>query len=732
MGPATSPGTGACMLGPGVEGDHDLLKALALVLGTAGAASILSKRLHQPVVLGYIVAGLIVGPKVGIPLFADPQVVHTLSELGVVLLMFALGLEFSLHKLVRVGPGVGLTAVIQCSLLFWLGFAVGRLFGWTMLESLFTGAILAISSTTIIAKAFDDLGVRGRMRELVVGVLVVEDLIAILLMAMLTTVASGAGLSALSLLGTAARLGAFLLGLLVLGLLVVPRGIRWVIGLKQPDLTLVCIVALCFGVALLASALGYSVALGAFLAGSIIAESGEDVASELEKLVHPVRDLFGAVFFVSVGMMMDPSLMLQHWLPIVVLTVVVVLGKICSVSLGAFLAGNGARTSIRAGMSLAQIGEFSFIIAALGLSLGATRDFVYPVAVAVSAITTLLTPWLIRASGPVAEWVDRKLPRPLQTLGALYGSWLESLKAPERKAGAEVTIRQLVTRLALDAAVLGAIVVGGTLGSRSIRAYLVDRHLTSPEVAVAITIGVLGLLAAPFCIGIVRVGRKLGKTLADLALPPAEGSQLDLAAASRHALIVTLQLTMLLLVGIPLVAITQPFLPGFHGAEVLFGILVLVAIGAWRTARDLQGHVRAAAQVLAELLSRQSREPASATPAPPGALAAVLRGLGEPVAIGVGPDSPAAERTLSDLNFRGHTGATVLAISRGEGSLLVPTADERLHAGDILAVAGTREAIASARALVAGTEDDDIGEAPPSKKPRQDDGARGAEPLEQK
>jgi CPA2 family monovalent cation:H+ antiporter-2 len=684
-----------------VQDHHDLLKALALVLGTAGVASLISKRLHQPVVLGYIVAGLIVGPKVGIPLFADPDVVHTLSELGVVLLMFALGLEFSLRKLIRVGPGVAVTAIIQCSLLFWLGFAVGRLFDWTTMESLFTGAILAISSTTIIAKAFDELKIHGRMRDLVVGVLIVEDLIAILLMAMLTTVASGSGLSAMSLLGTAARLGAFLIGLIVIGVLVIPRAIRGLIAMKQPEVTLVCSVALCFGVALLARQLGYSVALGAFLAGSLIAESGEE--STVEKLVHPVRDLFGAIFFVSVGMMMDPALMVRHWLPILVLTVIVVLGKIAGVGLGAFLTGNGARTSIQAGMSLAQIGEFSFIIAALGLSLGATRDFLYPVAVAVSAITTLLTPWLIRASAPVAQWVDRKLPRPLQTLAALYGSWLERLQSPSPDSKENATVRQLLTRLILDAAILAAIVVGGTLGSRSLRAYLVSRDFTSPEVAVAITIGALGLLAAPFCIGIVRLGRKLGKTLADLALPRAEDSSLDLAAASRHALVVTLQLAMLLLVGIPLVAITQPFLPGFHGAELLFGILVIVAIASWRTARDLQGHVRAAAQVIAELLARQSREP---TPGPPGALTAALRGLGEPVAIGVGPESPAAERTLSDLNFRGLTGATVLAITRGKDALLIPTADERIHAGDVLAVAGSREAIASARALVEGTEDE--------------------------
>jgi CPA2 family monovalent cation:H+ antiporter-2 len=690
-----------------VTDEHDLLKALAVVLGTAGAAGLLSKRLHQPVVLGYIVAGVIVGPNVGIPLFANPEVVHTLSELGVVLLMFALGLEFSLRKLIRVGPGVAVTAIVQSSLLFWLGFTVGRAFHWTTLESLFTGAIVAISSTTIIAKAFDEQKIKGHMRELVVGVLIVEDLIAILLMATLTTVASGGGLSAASLATTTARLGAFLVALLVLGILVVPRATRWIVAMKRPEVTLVCSVALCFAIALLARELGYSVALGAFLAGSLIAESGEE--SVVEHLVHPVRDLFGAVFFVSVGMMMDPALMARHWLPIVVLTVVVVAGKIVGVGLGAFLAGNGARTSIRAGMSLAQIGEFSFIIAALGLSLKATRDFIYPIAVAVSAITTLLTPWLIRASGPTANWVDRKLPRPLQTLTALYGSWLERLKGArkETSSGSAIVIRRLVRRIVLDAVVLAAIVGAGALLASSTRAFAFAADVMPIHVARAIAVGLIALLAAPFCIGIIRLGRKLGSTLAELALPPPASSQLDLAVAARRALAVTLQLAMLLLVGIPIVAITQPFLPGLHAAELLLGILVFLALASWRSARNLDGHVRAAAQVIAELLSRHSHEPAIAGAGAGGSsdvLTSALQGLGEPVAIEITEGSPAAEHTLSELNLRGLTGATVLAVTRGDSALLVPPADELLHAGDVLAVAGTRDAIDSARAVLTGSE----------------------------
>jgi CPA2 family monovalent cation:H+ antiporter-2 len=681
-----------------VHGEHDLLKALAIVLGVAATASVLSKALRQPVVLGYIVAGLIVGPNTGVPLVADPQVVQTLSELGVVLLMFSLGLEFSLRKLVRVGPGVAVTAIIQCSLLFWLGFAVGRTFGWTPHESLFTGAVLAISSTTIIAKAFEEQNIGGRLRELVVGILIVEDLIAILLMAMLTTVASGSGLSALSIVKTAGRLGGFLVGIVALGLLLIPRLTRRISAMGRPEITLVSSIAICFGIALLARELGYSVALGAFLAGSLIAESGEE---SIEHLVRPVRDLFAAIFFVSVGMMLDPKLIGEYWRPILVLTAAVVLGKVFAVTMGAFLTGNGARTSIRSGMSLAQIGEFSFIIATLGLSLRATRPFLYPVAVTVSAITTLLTPWLIRASQPTATWIDRKLPAPLQTFVALYGSWVERLRSTSGGSEGSVAVNRLVKRLGVDAAILAVIVVAGALGSSTLNQLLMRGDLLSPEAASAIAVGVVALFAAPFSIAIVRLGRKLGQTLADLALPPPPPPELDLAQASRRALTLALQLGIILLVGIPLVAITQPFLPGFHGAEILFVILVLVGLASWRSARNLEGHVRAAAQVIVEVLARQSHSSPQPAIAGAGPLALALQGVGEPVAIEIPQSSAAAEKTLSELNLRGVTGATVLAITRGEESILVPAADERLHPGDVLAVAGSHDAVESARALLA-------------------------------
>lgn len=680
-----------------MTGAHDFLQALAMVLCVAAVTTVVFQRLRQPVVLGYIIAGLIVGPHLPIPLVADVWIVQTLSELGVILLMFALGLEFSLRKLFAVGPTASITGVIQCSMLLWLGYAIGLGFGWTPQEAMFTGAIIAISSTTIIAKAFDEQGIRGRLRELVVGVLIVEDLIAILLMATLTAVATGAGLSAGSLLLTVGRLVAFLVGLVVIGLLVVPRMVRFVVRLKRDETTLVASIGICFASALLAHEFGYSVALGAFLAGSLVAESGE--VHEIERLVLPVRDVFAAIFFVSVGMLIDPVLLAKYWLPISVLTVTVILGKIVSVSLGAFFTGNGVRTSVQAGMSLAQIGEFSFIIAALGLALQATGDFLYPVAVAVSALTTLSTPWLIRASGPFASWVDRKLPKPLQTFVGLYGSWFEQLRAAPREARSQSRVRHLVRLLLLDAVILGSIVVGAALTVRALAA-TITVHLGLPETVVNLTLVAAAIaLCLPFGVGMVRCSRSLGVALAERALPVDAPGRLDLAAAARKALIVSLEVVILAAVVLPVVAISQPLLPGWGSLTVVVVLFAAIAVTLWRSTTNLDAHVRAGAQMVVEALARQSAETKDDQHALDD-VKKLLPGLGEPEAVRLPPGSAAVGRSLAELDLRGVTGATVLAISRGEHGVAVPAATEVLRAGDVLAVAGTHESVAAARAIL--------------------------------
>jgi monovalent cation:H+ antiporter-2, CPA2 family len=684
---------------------HAFLQAVTIVLGVAAVTTVVFQRLKQPVVLGYLLAGLVIGPHVPVPLVADAAIVGTLSELGVILLMFSIGLEFSLSRLAEVGVSAAVTAVIQCSLMTWLGFVTARFFGWTTMEGLFTGAIIAISSTTIIAKVFDEQKIGGKLRRLVFGVLIVEDLVGILLMAALTAVASGAGLSARALALTVGRLGAFLVGLLVVGLLVVPRAVRAIVRLNRPETTLVASIGLCFGIALLAQSFGYSVALGAFIAGSLVAESG--VQKEVEHLVTPVRDMFAAVFFVSVGMSIDPALIRTHAAAVATLTAVVVVGKLVGVSLGAFLSGSSTRTSIEAGMSLAQIGEFSFIIAALGLSLRATGDFLYPIAVAVSGITTLLTPWLIRGARRAAILVDRVLPEPMQTFASLYGSWVETLRSGSKPHSARAVVRKLVTALLIDAALLATITIGTSYVLTDVAGRLAELFDMSLAVARPVVIGGAIALSIPFVVGIARVSQRLGRVLAEAALPPQTRKDVDLARAPRRVLVLTLELAIVLLLGIPLVAVTQPFLPGFSAAGLLLALLTGLGIFFWRSAADLEGHVRAGAEMIVEALAAQAhpdQHPKRSAQLELSAVHRVLPGIGDPVPFRLERGSPAVGKSLASLDLRGATGATVLVITRGEQALVVPSAGETLRAGDVLALAGTKEAVEAAKALLSPAE----------------------------
>jgi CPA2 family monovalent cation:H+ antiporter-2 len=677
---------------------HNLLLAIGLVLSVAAVTTVLFQRLRQPVVLGYLVAGVLVGPHVAFPLFAEPTVIHSLSELGVILLMFGLGLEFRLSKLVELAPTAGITSLVQASLMIWLGFAIGRAFGWTTVECLFSGAMLAISSTTIIAKAFDEQGVRGRMRDLVVGILIVEDLIAVLLLAVLTAVGTGSGLSAGAIALTTGRLAAFLVGLVVVGLITVPRAMRAVVSLGRAETTLVASIGMCFAIALLAQWFGYSVALGAFIAGSLVAESGE--GEHVGHLIAPVRDMFAAIFFVSVGMVIDPGLIPANAGAIAALTAAVIFGNMVGVGVGAFLTGNGTRTSVQAGMSLTQIGEFSFIIAGLGITLGATRDFLYPIAVAVSAITTLSTPWLIRWSGPAASFVDRKLPKPIQTFVTLYASWIERLRTAPREASARASTRRTIALLLGDMGLFVGIVIGASLVREQAAGVIAELSGLARSTASALFTTGAALVCLPFLLGIVGLARSLGRALAERAFPARAENELDLAAAPRRALRVSLELAIVLLVALPLLAITQPFIGGFV-AVLAAASLFAVGISFWRSATSLAVHVRAGAQMIAEALATQSARGTHGGPERAlDTVEGLVPGLGELVPLQIDGSSGAVGRTLAELDLRGQTGATVLAIQRGSNSVSFPAAREVLQAGDVLALAGTEEAVAAARGLL--------------------------------
>jgi monovalent cation:H+ antiporter-2, CPA2 family len=683
--------------------DHPshFLANLAIVLGVAALTTVLFHYFRQPVVLGYLLAGLIIGPHLPIPLVADEHTVHTLSELGVILLMFSLGLEFSLSKLARAAPTAGIIALVQCSVMLWLGYVTASALGWTPLECLYTGAIVAISSTTIIVKAFAEERIKGPVTDLVFGILIVEDLIAIVLLAVLTAVSTGAGLSAADLGWTLFRLAAFLIGLIGVGLVIVPRLFRFIVRLNRDEMTVVAAVGLCFAVALLAQRFGYSVALGAFVAGALVAESG--VESAVETLVGPVRDLFAAIFFVAVGMLIDPALVAEHWVAVAVLTAVVLVGMVSSVSIAAFFTGFGIRTSVQAGMSLAQIGEFSFIIAGVGVALDSTRNFIYPVAVAVSAITTLTTPWMIRYSDRAASYLDRHLPRPLQSFAALYGAWLEALRSSANGRSEWHSIRRLAIWLLVDVACLGGIIVATSLSLERLADLVSSSTQLTLALARIVAIACGAVASLPFCYGIVHITKALGVLLANRALPPAVQGGPDLALAPRRALVFALQFGLLLVAIAPLLAATQPFLPTSGAPALILLILVFLAVGFWRSATNLAGHVRAGSQMVAEMLARQTKSAVAPSEDALTAVQKALPGFGEPVAVRLGQSSPAVGKNLVQLNLRGRTGATVIAVARGEEGFL-PTGKEVLREGDVLALAGTREATAAARLLLSPGE----------------------------
>ncbi len=678
---------------------QEFLTALTIVIGVAVVTTLLFQWLRQPVVLGYILAGVIIGPYLPVPLIADPSTVQTLSELGVIMLMFGLGLEFSVGKLFRTAATAGITSVIQCSVLMLAGFLTAQALGWTTIESVFGGALIVSSSTTIIAKVFDEQRMGGPVRDLVVAILIAEDLIAVALIAVLTGIGTGRGLSPEELGVTIAQLVGFLALLIGGGLFVVPRLMRLALRLGRPETTTLAAIGVCFAFSLLAHEVGYSVALGAFIAGMLVAESGE--VSKIEVLVNPVRDLFGAVFFVSVGMMIDPAAVVAHWPAIIAFTLVVIFGKLISVAIGAFLVGTGLRTAVTAGMSLSQIGEFAFIIAALGTALGATRDFIYPVAVAASAITALTTPWMIRAAPHVAAFVDRKLPKPLQTFVTLYEAWIERLHA--RRGAPRARSRRAVLAVLLDMAVVAAIVIAFSLSFDTLVGLLREHLGIGRGVARVLVVAAAGAAALPFCIGMLTSTGRLAMQFASEVVPGGGAEGLDLGRAPRRLLAVTLQLAGLLLAGLPLVALTTPFLPGATAVLVLAVALAVLGLAFWRRARDLHGHVRASAHVILEALATQTaNEPGHGT-AETGT-PFDLPGITDWQRIVVPPESAAIGQSLAQLELRGTTGATVLAIQRGSEGLVVPSAHEPLRAGDVLALAGSSEAVAAARSLLQSRE----------------------------
>lgn len=398
-----------------------MIHDLAIIMLTAGFTSLVCKFLKQPVVLGYIVAGLLVGPYVfGSSWVSDEESVKIWGEIGVIFLLFSLGLEFSYKKLVKMGT----TALIGCFTIvvgmMSCGFLLGRAMGWDQMNSLFLGGMLCMSSTTIVFKALDDLGLRQqKFANICFGILVVEDLFAVVLMVLLASLAVNQSFDGAEMAWEVGKLAAYLLFWFAAGLFLIPTLLRVCKQhLNDETLTIVAL-GLCLGMVLLAEGAGFSSALGAFVMGSILAETVE--AEKIEHLLSPIKNMFGAVFFVSVGMMIDPALLLKYWLPISLITLLVICGQIIFASLGVVLSGQPLKTAMQAAFSLTQVGEFAFIIANFGTDKGVTEPFLYPVIVAVSVITTFLTPYTIRLAEPAYERLDKILPRRWKLMLDAYG-----------------------------------------------------------------------------------------------------------------------------------------------------------------------------------------------------------------------------------------------------------------------------------------------------------------------
>ncbi|MBL7230914.1 MAG: cation:proton antiporter [Pseudomonas sp.] len=555
------------------------IQDLAVIMLVAGVVTILFHRFKQPVVLGYIVAGFIIGPHTPpFGLIHDEDTIKTLAELGVIFLMFCLGLEFSLRKLFKVGATAFIAAFLEIILMIWIGYEIGQWFDWNTMDSLFLGAILAISSTTIIVKALNDLKMKNqRFAQLIFGVLIVEDILGIGIIALLSSIAVSGTVSSGEVFSTVGKLSLFMIVALVIGILLVPRLLAYVAKFESNEMLLITVLGLCFGFCLLVVKLEYSMVLGAFLIGAIMAESRQLL--KIERLIEPVRDMFSAIFFVAIGLMIDPQILLQYAWPIAVITVAVVLGKMLSCGLGAFIAGNDGRTSLRVGMGLSQIGEFSFIIAALGMTLQVTSDFLYPVAVAVSAITTLLTPYLIRGADPLSLKIAAVMPQRLSRVFGMYGEWLRSISPQGESAMLASMIRKIILQVGVNLALVVAIFFTGSFFAARIGGYL-EGWISDPSWQKALIWGGALLLSLPFLIAAYRKLKALSMLLAEMSVKPEMAGRHTQRV--RRVIAELIPILSLLVIFLLLAALSASILPTNKLLVLIAVVTAAVAAVLWR------------------------------------------------------------------------------------------------------------------------------------------------------
>lgn len=578
------------------------LKDLAIIMMAAGFITLVFHRFKQPVVLGYILAGIIIGPHTPpFPLISDRDTIQTMADLGVVFLLFSLGLEFNVSKLKKVGGTALIAGTAEISLMLWAGYSLGRAFGWSEMDAIFLGAMLSISSTTIIVKALDELKLkRERFAQFIFGVLIVEDILAIAMIVLLSGLALTGEVSVSSVANTLGRLGIFLVVALLLGLLLVPRLLSVVARYQSKEMLLVTVLGLCFGFCLLVVELGYSMALGAFVMGAIIAESKQ--IHVIERLVEPLRDMFTAIFFVAIGMMVDPGVLTEYWLPILIITGVVVMGKTTANTLATIATGHDARTSLKVGMGLSQIGEFSFIIASLGVTLGVTSGFLYPVVVSVSVLTTILTPYLIKNSDLAASTLRYLVPRSMQGSLTAYENWLGSMGSSAQENHVSAFIRRILLHVVLNFCVIAALFIAGA-------ALVAHTDLTEwlavlpQEWRSTVFWAATLVLAMPFMVAAYRKLEALAMILTELGAGVATTpARVTLYRLFARALPTAALVAMLLLIS----ALSSIILPPLHLFVAVLVLVLLLALALWPRVVRWHSQLQVA---LRETIAQQADDP---------------------------------------------------------------------------------------------------------------------------
>jgi CPA2 family monovalent cation:H+ antiporter-2 len=570
--------------------------------------------------------------------------------------------------------------------LFWAGYEIGRFFKWPLLDSVFLGAMLSMSSTTVIIKVLGEMGkMKERFAQLIFGILILEDILGIAMIALLSGIAMTGQLSIGDVGVTLGRLGVFLAVTLVVGLIAVPRLIGYVARFKSNEMLIVTVLGLCFGVSLLAAKLGYSVALGAFVIGAVIAEARE--IHKVESLLEPVRDMFSAIFFVSIGLLIDPKMLVTYWQPIVVITLVVIVGKVMTCSLGAFVGGNDTRTSLRVGMGLAQIGEFSFIIAALGVSLKVTSSFLYPIAVAVSAITTLTTPYLIRSADGLVAWFDRAAPKPVVDSLGVYTRWVGQLGSQRTGGLAQRLIWKWSAQMTLNVALVTAVFIAAAFVERRPPEWLRGLGLADERLKAVLWLAAM-VLSLPMLIATFRKLQALGLLVADMKVQASAAG--ERTAAIRALVAQVVPVVGIIALGLYILVLSSTLLPSF---KVTLALILIVGFIAWLLWRSF---IRVYSKAQVALQETFAQPPAPRPHAAPAALPSLLREA-DLESVTIAPGATAARKLIRELELRTRTGASIVGIERNGTNLINPLPDEELQPGDQVLLLGTRAQLDAAK-----------------------------------